>query len=137
MTQPERRRETSDGNRWRTLDANVKMEYVVGFIDGIFLGHCFTTWGLPASQQDDPCWTNATKSYTANWERLVSNKPYQYYVEGLDELYAEERNRNIEIHDGMNIVMNLSLGPNDEDRESMMDAWRHKAVDDLRERHNK
>ena len=118
-----------DGNRWRSLDYNSKLAYVVGFLDGMYLGHCITLWDLPSSQDDDPCWANAVKSYSQNRARLVNQNTYQDFVEGLDKLYADERNRKIAINDGMQVVMNLSTDASDEMKERMLEAWREKTTD--------
>lgn len=29
-----------DGHRWLSLDENSKYAYIVGFLEGMFLGHC-------------------------------------------------------------------------------------------------
>ena len=38
-----------DGARWVALDENSKYAYIVGFLQGMFLGHSFTTWGFQAA----------------------------------------------------------------------------------------
>jgi hypothetical protein len=128
MSEKESTTTRPDGNRWRTLDHNSKLAYVVGFLDGMYLGHCITCWGLP-SRQDDPCWTNAVESYSQNRARLVNQNTYQDFVEGLDKLYADERNRKIAINDGMQVVMNLSTDTSEEVKERMLEAWREKTTD--------
>jgi hypothetical protein len=120
-----------DGNRWRTLDDGSKLAYVVGFLDGMYLGHCITLWDLP-SQDDDPCWSNATKSYSKNRRRLVNQNTYQDFVDGLDKLYSDDRNRKIAIHNGMQVVMNLSTDASDEAKEQMLEAWRENTDDTKR-----
>jgi hypothetical protein len=42
-----------DGLNWLTLDESGKNAYICGFIEGLFQGHCFTTWGLPGEEQVD------------------------------------------------------------------------------------
>ena len=118
-----------DGNRWRTLDDNSKLSYVVGFLDGMYLGHCITCWDLPG-QDVDTCWASAVKSYSQNRARLVNRNTYQDFVEGLDKLYSDERNREIAISDGMNVVMNLSTDASDEMKQRMLEAWREKTTDE-------
>jgi hypothetical protein len=118
-----------DGNRWRALDDNSKLAYVVGFLDGMYLGHCITCWDLPG-QDVDPCWANAVKSYSQNRARLVNRNTYGDFVEGLDKLYVDERNRKIAINDGMNVVMNLSTDMSEQEKEKMLEAWREKNADE-------
>jgi hypothetical protein len=129
MSQQEPAHVRPDGNRWRTLDQDSKLAYVVGFLDGMYLGHCITLWNLPGGQDDGSCWANAMKSYSENRNRLVNQNTYQRGVEGLDRLYTEERNRKIAVHDGVQVVMNLSTGLSDEAREQVMEAWRQKAAE--------
>ena len=117
-----------DGSRWLTLDENSKYAYIAGFLAGMFQGHCFTTWGLPGGQENDPSYVNATKSYNDHWNRFVVGVTYRQFFDGLDKLYADHRNRKIEIQNGMWIVMSEISGEPGETMESMIEAWRQKAA---------
>jgi hypothetical protein len=117
-----------NGNQWITLDENSKYAYIVGFLEGMFQGHCFTTWGLPGSQENDPAYVNATKSYDDHWNRFVSKTTYQQFFDGLNAFYADYRNRKIEIQNGMWIVMNEISGQSEEMMRTMIEAWRQKAA---------
>ena len=117
-----------NGNRWITLDEDSKYAYIVGFIEGMFQGHCFTTWGLPGTQENDPAYENATKSYDDHWKQFVSKTTYQQFFEGLNTFYADYRNRKIEIRNGMWIVMNEISGGSEEAMKRMIEAWRQKAA---------
>jgi hypothetical protein len=66
-----------DGHRWLSLDENSKYAYIVGFLEGMFLGHCFTTWGLPGSMTGDAPYQHATDSYNEHVKPLVSNTVYR------------------------------------------------------------
>jgi hypothetical protein len=113
-----------DGLNWLTLDESGKNAYICGFIEGLFQGHCFTTWGLPGERQDDPSYINATRSFNDHWDRFIANASYRQFLEGLDRFYAEERNSKIEIQHGMWIVMNEIGGMPRTNLERMIDAWR-------------
>ena len=116
-----------NGHRWIILDENSKYAYIVGYLEGMFQGHCFTTWGLPGSDVNDPSYLNATKSSDDHWNRFVAHVSYQKFLTGMDKLYADHKNREIRIQNGMWIVMNeISLQPG-ETMESMIEAWRQKA----------
>jgi hypothetical protein len=120
--------DSPNGNRWLMLKENSKYAYIVGFLQGMFQGHCFTTWGLPHSQENDPAYLNATKSYNDHWNRFVAKVAYRQFFDGLDKLYADHRNRKIEIQNGMWIVMNEISGQPSGTMESMIEAWRRKAT---------
>jgi hypothetical protein len=117
-----------NGHRWLTLDEHSKYAYIVGFLEGMFQGHCFTTWGLPGGQENDSAWASATKSYNDHWNRFVSGVTYREFFCGLDNLYADPGNRQIEIQNGMWIVMNELSGQSSGTMHSMIEAWRRKAA---------
>jgi hypothetical protein len=117
-----------NGNRWLMLGENSKYAYIVGFLEGIFLGHCFTTWGLPRSEPNDPAYLNSTKSYNDHWNRFVAKVTYRQFFDGLNKFYADHRNRRIEIQNSMWIVMSDISGQPSGTMESMIEAWRRKAV---------
>ena len=117
-----------NGEKWLTLDEGEKYAYIVGFLEGMYQGHCFTTWGLPGTEPNDPAYDNATKSYTEHWNRYVLGIKYQDFFDGLNKLYADARNRKIKIQNGMYIVMAQHPEPEGVSMESMIDAWRRKAA---------
>ncbi|MGC1255931.1 MAG: hypothetical protein WA867_10275, partial [Candidatus Acidiferrales bacterium] len=71
---------------------------------------------------------NATESYKDHWNRFVARVTYRQFCEGLDRLYADHRNRKIEIQNGMWIVMNQISGQPGATLESMIEAWRRQAA---------
>jgi hypothetical protein len=73
-----------DGLNWLTLDESGKNAYICGFIEGVFQGHCFTTWGLPGERPDDPSYVNATRSFNDHWDQFITNTTYRLFLEGLD-----------------------------------------------------
>jgi hypothetical protein len=125
--------DTSDppnGHRWLMLEENSKCAYIVGFLEGMFQGHCFTTWGLPGSQLNDPAYISATKSYDDHWDRFVAQATFREFLHGLDNFYADPRNRPIKIQNGMWIVMNEISGQTPGMMLSMIEAWRQKAAEE-------
>ena len=115
-----------DGLNWLMLDEGAKSAYVCGFVEGLFRGHCFTTWGLPGSETNDPGFLNASKSFDENWNRYVANRRYKQFVEGLDRLYSDDRNSKIEMQHGLWIVMNIISGIPNANLDTMVEAWRQK-----------
>lgn len=115
-----------DGLNWLMLDEDAKSAYVCGFVEGLFQGHCFTTWGLPGSATNDPIFVAATRSFDEHYNRFVAHRSYGQLIEGLDRLYADDRNSKIEIQHALWIVMNILSGIADAQLEAMIDAWRQK-----------
>ena len=60
-----------DGLQWLMLGEEAKFAYVLGFVEGLFRGHCFTTWGLPDSESNAD-YLHATRSFNEHWTRFVS-----------------------------------------------------------------
>ena len=115
-----------DGLNWITLDERGKNAYVCGYIEGLFQGHCFTTWGLPGKAPNDASYLSATRSFNEHWDRFIAKAGYRQFLEGLDRFYAEERNSKIEIQHAMWVVMNEIAGVPEANLEAMTDAWRQK-----------
>ena len=126
----ENERNSPDGHRWLLLDENSRYAYIVGFFEGMFLGHCFTTWGLPGDAADDPTFQNASNSYNEHWKKFVSGVVYRQFVEGLDKLYADDANRKIAIRDGMWIVMNQVSRLDGARMKVMIEAFREKTSEE-------
>jgi hypothetical protein len=114
-----------DGLQWLMLGEEAKFAYVLGFVEGLFRGHCFTTWGLPDSKSNTD-YLDATRSFNEHWTRFVSKLKYSEFVGELDKFYADEKNSRIEIQHGLWIAMNILAGISDENLASMVEAWRQK-----------
>jgi hypothetical protein len=118
-----------DGHRWLSLDEHSKYAYIVGFLEGMFLGHCFTTWGLPGGMKGDAPYQHATDSYNVYWKRFVSDTTYRKFLEGIDALYTDAENRKIAVRDAMWIVMNKVSGKSDTIIKSMIEAFCEKTYE--------
>ena len=126
--QPDDHQESAlDGNKWLLMGENSKYSYIVGFLEGMFLGHCFTTWGLPGDQMVGSAWASATDSYNEHWNRFVGDVAYRQFFDGLDKLYSDYRNRKIRIKNGMWIVMSEISGQPAPIMETMIEEWRREA----------
>ncbi len=115
-----------DGLHWLMLDEAAKYSYVCGFVEGLFQGHCFTTWGAPGLESNDACHSGEIRSFDFHWDKFVAKQTYGKFVEGLDKFYADERNSKIEIQHGLWVVMNILSGASGENLQMMVDAWRQK-----------
>jgi hypothetical protein len=108
------------GTKWIELSFETKLGYVVGFIEGMFMGHCFSTWGL----RREGAWKEATASYDGYWKKFVLKITYKKLVEGLDRLYSDEINRPLTIKDALWIVFNEISGKSKHELQSMLEASR-------------
>jgi hypothetical protein len=113
-----------NGNIWLTLEENTKYAYIVGFLEGMFQGHCFTTWGMPGSEPNDPGYLHATKSYTDHWNQFVANVTYQQFFDGLNNFTPIIGIARLEFR----IVISEISGQPGPSMESMIEAWRRKAA---------
>jgi len=121
----------ASGNSWIQLDSGAKIAFVYGYIEGLFQGHCFSTWELPATDHEsesDPHFL-VTRSYGFHRRKFFQNVTYQQFVDGLDELYSDFKNRGIILFDGMWIVMNLIAGTPSERMSPMIEQCRRNAVE--------
>jgi hypothetical protein len=55
---------------------------VLGFVEGLFQGHCFTTCALPSSESNDD-YVHATHSFEGQWNKFVAKLKYSEFVEEL------------------------------------------------------
>ncbi len=115
-----------DGLHWVMLDEDAKYSYVCGFVEGLFQGHCFTTWGAPNLESTDACYSKAIRSFDFHWDKFLANQTYGKFVEGLNNFYADDRNSKIEIQHGLWVVINILSGASGERLQLMVDAWRQK-----------
>ena len=105
-----------------TLTSDAKLAFVVGYVEGLYQGHCFSTWELPGIDIDD-CYIDVTKSFESNWNQFIANVKYERFVAEVDSLYLDELNRKICLFNAVWIAMNLIKGTLDEARKkAMIDA---------------
>ena len=93
--------DSPNGNRWLMLEQNSKYAYIVGFLQGMFQGHCFSTWGLPRSKENDPAYFNATESYKHHWNRFVARVTYCQFCRRTGQTLCrsqKSKDRNPERH---------------------------------------
>lgn len=95
-------RERRDGNWWQHRSSSEKLEYLVGFFDGMRLGRNFAAGGADTKKNCDiACFVN----YSDNSERYLRNVTAGQMRDGLDEFYKDFRNRGILIYDGAWVVL--------------------------------
>src|SRR5206468_3502197 len=52
-----------DGNWWRSQDLSARYSYMVGFFDGMNLGHNFSYWKIMEERPQSSCLAEIAQSY--------------------------------------------------------------------------
>lgn len=95
-------RERRDGNWWQNRSGSEKLEYLVGFFDGMKLGRNFAAGGADTKKNCDiACFNN----YSDNSEKYLRNVTAGQVRDGLEEFYKDFRNRGILISDAAWVVL--------------------------------
>ncbi len=107
-----RAEEHRDGNWWRDTAHMSKLAYMVGFFDGMELGHEFSYWHVKTEKGDVDmaAYNRSHDSYRGLNEEFFSNVTSGQLVDGLDHFYEDYRNRSILITDAAWIVVNTIAG---------------------------
>jgi len=79
-----------DGNWWVEQSEAPKLYYVVGFYDGMELGHEFSYWGLPKGSATV---SEVVTSYDNYGVKYLSGVTNAQLIQGLDVFYEDYRNR--------------------------------------------
>jgi hypothetical protein len=87
-----------DGLHWMMLDEDAKYSYVRGFVEGLFQGHCFTTWGAPGLESKDPRHSGAIRSFDFHWDKFLAKQTYGKFVEGLNKFYVSTLTDPLPLH---------------------------------------
>ena len=117
-----------DGNWWNRQTAGFRLFYVLGFIDGMALGHAFSVPDAPASagagRVHDPV-VAAQRTYKERSERYFSNITAGQIADSLDDFYRDARNRSVLLADAFDIVLRSLKG---EDVDKLVQARRSSAA---------
>ena len=115
-----------DGNWWMTLQGYQKTNYVVGFFDGMQLGHNFSFWQFSNSKDraKQSCNSLVGSSYVEYSEKYFSNITNIQISDGLDTFYSDYRNRKIKIDGAMWLVAQEISGTPKTQMETMIENWR-------------
>jgi len=118
-----------DGNWWMTISPVEKNFYMVGVFDGLALGHNFSYWNLKDKdgKPDIVAQGKVMDAYDGSYN-LLKNTTNGQFVEGLEKLYSDYRNRRILVPDAAWIVALSISGMSDKDMEILLynsrkNAW--------------
>jgi hypothetical protein len=113
-----------DGNWWREQDRLTRSVYVIGFFDGMDLGHNFSYWAFVKDKKMNACMGKVAESYADYGSKFFKNATNGQIVDGLDSFYADFRNRSIRVADAVWLVVNGIAGTPQEELDTMIENWR-------------
>lgn len=120
-----------DGNWWMTISPVQKLDYMVGFFDGMDLGHSFSYWGLyneNGKSKDQNCTSATVQSYEDYDTKFFKNVTNGQLVEGLDSFFKDYRNRRIRVSNAVWLVVNSIAGTPKNELDKMTETWRQNAA---------
>lgn len=113
-----------DGNWWLAQNRSTHAEYVIGFFDGMDLGHNFSFWALIKDKEMNVCIGKIMESYAEFDSKYFKNITNGQVVDGLNSFYADFRNRSIRVADAVWLVVNAIAGTPQEELDTMIEKWR-------------
>lgn len=119
--------ERRDGNWWVGQTSDAKLNYAVGFFDGMDLGYRFSFWGIDNFQTKKTvttCISDVNKSYNAYTAKYFSNVTNEQLVDGLDNFYKDYRNRRIKASGAAWIVVKGIAGTPQSEMDKLIESWR-------------
>jgi hypothetical protein len=116
-----------DGNWWIVQSESAKLDYIVGFFDGMDLGHSFTIWRIMSADSKDACISKGLSSYDTLSKEYLENVTSGQLVSGLNEFYVDYRNRSILISDGAWAVARQIAGDPKEKIDDLINNLRRNA----------
>lgn len=119
-----------DGNWWLNETPANKLNYIVGFFDGMELGHNFSYWGIlkDSGNKETACISDSHKSFDSLSAKFFSNVTNGQLVDGIDSFYKDFRNRGIRVPDAVWVVVNEIAGTPKQDIDGMIEGWRQNAT---------
>jgi hypothetical protein len=121
-----------DGNWWNKQDEVEKVNYLIGFFDGMDLGYHFSYWGIVdgSNGHTTTCTGEIVKSFSDYDDKFSRTVPNEQVADGLDAFYGNSRNRSIKIHDAVWLVLNSIAGTPKNELNKMIESYRKNASKD-------
>ena len=113
-----------DGNWWLEQDRLTRSLYVIGFFDGMDLGHNFSYWAFSKDKNMADCMIKVGDSYAEYISKYFKNVTNRQIVDGLDSFYTDFRNRRILVSNAVWLVVNAIAGTPQESLDRMIENWR-------------
>jgi hypothetical protein len=119
-----------DGNWWHTQQNMSKLNYLIGFLDGMDLGANFSVWGIMNKDIQDPAIGKAVGSYSSYLEQYTTHVTVGQINAGLDDFYRDYKNLSIKTSDAVWVVLKGISGAPKDQIESLVENLRKKATRD-------
>ncbi|MFC5582897.1 hypothetical protein [Rhodanobacter terrae] len=120
-----------DGNWWNQQSESFKIAYVVGFLDGMSYEDDLWKGSLmlayPKFDPDGPA-IKLTKFMDDHESREFGNVTSGQIVDGLNKIYADYRNRRIDVVNAMTLVVRSMDGTPDAELRGYFEVQRKKAA---------
>lgn len=113
-----------DGNWWNEQTKAEKLNYMIGFFDGMDLGRSFSFWGITNSEPDKACISKVIESYGKFADKYMQDVTNLQLVDGLDDFYKNYRNRKIKVANAVWLTLNAITGKPQNDLEKMIENFR-------------
>jgi hypothetical protein len=114
-----------DGNWWIQETPTERASFVLGFLDGVHLGHQFSFWTF--YKKDNACFKKVAESYDFHFDKYLSNVTVGQLSDGLDTFYKDYRNRKIRIEPGVWLTLNSIAGTPQAEVDKMVEDFRKNA----------
>jgi hypothetical protein len=116
-----------DGNWWLSTDKTIRLGYVVGFLDGIHLGQNFSYWKFVDDADSEPCLKKVLLSSGEYEQKYLSNVKIAQLNDGLNDFFADYKNRRIMVDEAIWLVLNGIAGTPKEKLDKMIESYRRNA----------
>jgi len=116
-----------DGNWWRAQPETIKVGYMVGFLDGEHLGNEFASWDFMDDPRSEPCLKKVLISTLRFEKQYLQNVKVGQLTDGLDDFYADYKNRSISVDNAVWLVLNGIAGTPKDKLDKMIEAARRNA----------
>ena len=113
-----------DGNWWRNLERHDQLTLITGFFDGMELGHLFSFMAIPEKDAKNTPVEGIAESYETLVKQLVSRVTNGQLAAGLNDFYADERNRNILIYNAVWLVTMQIAGKPEHEMKPLIQEFR-------------
>jgi chloramphenicol O-acetyltransferase len=117
-----------DGNWWRNLTVSEQSTYMIGFYDGMELGHNFSYWNFLNKKTKETCVADTSESYKTFKDKYAQNVTNIQLADGLNTFYSDYRNRAILIHNAVWLVLNSIAGKPQAELDKMIESFRKAAA---------
>lgn len=114
-----------NGDWWSKLPTQeVKWGYLVGFFDGLTLGHRMSWMPLQASEKTSDCVPHIMDAFRVQVRQYLRQLDNQKLASELDTFYLDPKNKSIKVADAVWIVVNKLSGKPAADLDAMIQDYR-------------